>query len=257
MIKILHRDDPQIKDYIQTRDHVLNNRGLFIAESHKVLAQCLHSKIKIISILATEEYLAQNTFSGIDVFCTCKEVLSSIAGFKVEFDVLFIGEKPESVSLSNIKDKNILVFNGLSSPENVGSILRSACAFGIKTILVDEKTCSPYLRRCIRVSMGNVFNLNIIHSTNILNDLTFLQNRSYKIFSTANLPRAISIQNFHFGEFNCLVIGSEGHGVSTNILDLSSEIIKIDIDDKVAHLNASHAAAIFCYQLSLSNKETN
>ena len=250
IIQVHDKDDPRIKDFIHTRDHVLNNRGLFIAESHKVLNQCLFSNIKIKSLLATDKYIEQNTFLGFDVFSTSKEILSNISGFKVEYDVLFIGEKPKEQSISEVTDQNILVLNGLTSPENVGSILRSACAFGIKTILIDEKTCSPYLRRCIRVSMGNVFNLNVIHSSNILDDLNFLKQKSYSIYSTANLPEAISLKNFKFNKFNCLIIGSEGHGVSQEILKITDKIIKIDINEQVAHLNASNAAAIFCFHLN-------
>jgi TrmH family RNA methyltransferase len=83
----------------------------------------------------------------------------------------------------------------------------------------------------------------------------FLKTKSYEIYSTANSPTAISIQNFRFTNFNCLIIGSEGHGISSELLSISDKTIKIDIDEQVAHLNAANAAAIFCYQLSLLNKK--
>jgi tRNA G18 (ribose-2'-O)-methylase SpoU len=142
-------------------------------------------------------------------------------------------------------DDHVILLNGLTSPENVGSIDRSAAAFRVNSIMTDEKTCSPFLRRCIRVSMGNIFFMKTFHSKNIRSDLFKLKNDGYSILSTANISGSLDLNQFIFPKKCILIIGSEGHGVDQDIIELSDTILKIPIDPQVAHLNASNAAAIF------------
>ena len=157
-------------------------------------------------------------------------------------------DKPNYIKFEEIIG-NVVVLNGLTSPENVGSIVRSCAAFGVDTIMIDEKTCSPYLRRCIRVSTGNVFNINVYKSTNLKEDLMALKHSGYCIVTTANLPNAVSLDGFSFTKKSAIVIGSEGNGVEEDIMNLSDTILKIDIDEEVTSLNASIATAIILYEM--------
>ena len=86
------------------------------------------------------------------------------------------------------------------------------------SIIIDEKTCSPYIRRCIRVSTGNVFNIKVYKSNNLKNDLLLLQQNGYSLVSTANEQNAVSLDSFSFPKKSVLVIGSEGHGIEKEIL---------------------------------------
>jgi tRNA G18 (ribose-2'-O)-methylase SpoU len=160
-----------------------------------------------------------------------------------------MAEKPKDANLNEL-DNRIILLNGLSSPENVGSIVRSSAAFGINSIITDEKSCSPYLRRCIRVSMGNIFSMKTYHAINLRGDLKKLKDLGYTILSTANISGSLDFATFDFPEKCVLIIGSEGHGIDLDILNNSDFVLRINIDSQVAHLNAANAAAIFLSKLS-------
>jgi tRNA G18 (ribose-2'-O)-methylase SpoU len=232
------------------RDHTLNDQSFILAESEKLFLQFKASHKKFLKILSTPDFAKRHNLLGDNIFIASKEVLEKIAGFKIHFEVIFLAEKPLDQELDSL-DERIILLNGLSSPENVGSIVRSAAAFNINSIIVDEKTCSPFLRRCIRVSMGNIFSMSSYHSPDIRHDLDKLKSLGYVIISTANIPRSENLATYKFPKKCVLIIGSEGHGVDQDILDASDIILKIKIDPQVAHLNASNAAAIFLSHMSL------
>ena len=249
MIFITEANDPRIAEFISIRDHVLNSKDLIVAESEKLFLQFKASGKVIHKILATPAFIERHNLNGENIFAAEKNVLESVAGFKIHFEVLLLAEKPKDSSLDNLDDR-IILLNGLSSPENVGSIVRSSAAFGIKSIILDEKTCSPFLRRCIRVSMGNIFAMKTYHAINLRGDLKKLKDLGYTILTTANIPGSIDLATYTFPKKCILIIGSEGHGVDQDILNSCDTILKINIDPQVAHLNASNAAAIFLSHMS-------
>jgi tRNA G18 (ribose-2'-O)-methylase SpoU len=250
MIEITNFDDPRIIEFSKLRDHTINDQGQILAESEKLFLQLKASNKIFLKILCTLEFAQRHNLSGDNVFVSSKSILEKIAGFKIHFEVIFLAEKPEDALLEELDDR-IILLNGLSSPENVGSIVRSAAAFKINSIITDERTCSPFLRRCIRVSMGNIFSMKSFHSKNIRNDLLRLKVLGYSILTTANIPNSKDLEEFNFPKKCVLIIGSEGHGVDHDIIELSDTVLKIQIDPQVAHLNASNAAAIFLFRMSL------
>ncbi len=249
MIRIHDPNDSRIAEFITFRDHALNSRNLFIAETEKIFLQFRASGRKIHKILTLESFALKYSLEGENIFIADKNILESIAGFKIHFEILFLAEMIEDNHLNGLDDK-IILLNGLSSPENVGSIVRSSAAFKINSLITDEKTCSPYLRRCIRVSMGNIFSMKTHHSKDIRDDIYTLKELGYQIISTANIARAVTLKDFIFPPKYVLIIGSEGHGIDADLLDSSDTILKISIDPQVAHLNAANAASIFLSHMS-------
>ncbi|MBC7540087.1 MAG: RNA methyltransferase [Bacteriovorax sp.] len=250
MIEITSFDDPRIIEFSKMRDHTLNDQGFILAESEKLFLQLRASNKTFLKILSTPDFAKRYHLQGDNIYIASKNILEQIAGFKIHFEVIFLAEKPLDYDIDKLDDR-IILLNGLSSPENVGSIVRSAAAFNINSIIVDEKTCSPFLRRCIRVSMGNIFSMKSFHSSNIRNDLENLKSLGYTIISTANIPHSQNLTHYDFPKKSVLIIGSEGHGIDHDIIGLSDVVLKIIINSQVAHLNASNAAAIFLSHMSL------
>lgn len=250
MITITDPQDSRLFEFMTMRDHTLNANDLIIAETEKIFLQLKASKKAIHKILATPAFIEKHALSGENIFSADKSILEHVAGFKIHFEVLILAEKPKDTELNQLDDR-IILLNGLSSPENVGSIVRSSAAFGVKSIITDEKTCSPYLRRCIRVSMGNIFSMKTYHAINIRGDLKKLKELGYAIFSSANIAGSVDVKSFNFPSKYVLIIGSEGHGVDQDVLNASDAILRINIDPQVAHLNASNAASIFLSYMSV------
>lgn len=250
MIEITASNDPRILEFTQMRDRVLHDQNLVVCESEKLFLQFIHSGKTILKTFSTRRFAEKYKLNNDTNFVGEREILESVAGFKIEFEVLFLIHKPADYALNDLH-KRIILLNGVSSPENVGSIVRSAAAFNINSIITDEKSCSPFLRRCIRVSMGNIFAMKTHHSENVREDLKKLQGMGYTILSTANIDRSIDMATYKFPDKCVLIIGSEGHGIDHDILDSSDVILKIKINPQVAHLNAANAASIFLSHLSL------
>jgi len=249
MIEIKDFLDERVKEFTLLKESTLLRQDLTIIESEKIFLKLIHNHVQMIKILTNKDFAQRHHLSGDHVFVVERSTLDKIAGFKTEYEVLALIKKPQDIALQQMPSK-IISLNGLTSPENVGSIVRTAAAFNINGLLVDSKTCSPYLRRCIRVSMGNIFYMQVNHSTNYKQDLLYLKNNGYQIISTANLPTSIDYSNFKYPEKFVLIIGSEGHGIDRDILELSDKIIKIKINDNVAHLNAANAASIIMSQIN-------
>ena len=118
---------------------------LFLSEKHFSSKTCFYCFDKIflqfkathkpfLKILCTKEFAEKHLLIDDNIFIADKEILEQIAGFKIHFEVIFLAHKPDDFDLSNLDDR-IILLNGLSSPENVGSIVRSSAAFRINTII--------------------------------------------------------------------------------------------------------------------------
>lgn len=249
MINIDHASDERIAEFTKLKDSSLHKKGLSLLESEKIFFKLIHQKIPIEKILCTHEFAERHHLSHPHLYVCEKSILSSIAGFKVEFEVLALFQTPTNENISSLDDK-IIILNGLTSPENVGSIIRSAAAFNINSLIVDKKTCSPYLRRSIRVSMGNIFSMKVHASNSLEKTLIELKELGYKIISTANIDQSMNLSHFQFPKKMAIIIGSEGHGIDSSILELSDQVLKIEINSHVAHLNASNAASIFFFEMA-------
>ena len=244
-------NDPQIKEFISLKQSSLDE-SYVVVESKNVFKKLFNTNTKIHKVFTTVENIdfIKEFCSNIDfpIYTANNEIMKKIVGHKIHQGMMAVIDKPKFISFEQIIG-NVVVLNGLTSPENVGSIVRSCAAFGIDTLMIDEKTCSPFIRRCIRVSTGNLFNIKVYKSSGLESDLKNLQGNGYTILTTANSSDAISLYEYSFSNKTAVVIGSEGYGADKEIIDLSNKILKIDIDEEVTSLNAAIAASIVLYQM--------
>jgi tRNA G18 (ribose-2'-O)-methylase SpoU len=252
MQEITDINDPQIKEFISLRKSAHDEKYV-VVESTTVFKKLFAANIKIHKVFITPEHLdfLKENCKDIDfpILTASTELMKEIVGHKIHQGMLALIDKPEFISFDEIKG-NIVVLNGLTSPENVGSIVRSCAAFDIGTLIIDEKTCSPFIRRCIRVSTGNLFNVNVYKSSALKDDLIKLKQVGYTISTTANAQNAISLKDYTFPEKAGIVIGNEGFGVDAEIFELSDNILKIDIHEEVTSLNAAIATSIILFKMS-------
>ena len=117
MIEITEASDPRILEFTQIRDRVLHDKHLIVCESEKLYLQLIHNQRPALKTLSTKRFAEKYQLTNDQCFYASKEILESIAGFKIEFEVLFLIEKPLDYELEQL-DKHIILLNGLSSPEN-------------------------------------------------------------------------------------------------------------------------------------------
>jgi len=256
MIEITDIDDPRISQYRSLRCTPASHTEdkLFIAEGEKVTLKVLKSGLIIESVFATPEFfqeyeqlIQKKKIVENRIFISDKKIMEQIVGFKIHAGIMAMCRQPVDVPVEKMNSP-VIVLNGLTDSENVGSIIRNAAAFGIDSIIADENSSSPYLRRSVRVSMGNVIDMKIHHSENIIKTLQDLKvNSGYNIISAEITDDSKPINNFIFPEKYCLVFGNEAHGVSKEILEISDNIVHIPINPEVSSINVAASSAVFMY----------
>lgn len=225
-----------------------------VADGKIVVEKALESNLEILSILCSPAYLESNIKrlenTTAEILIASKDLLKSIVGYNLHQGVIAIVENPSTNSIENISG-DVAILNGLTQPENIGSIVRTSIGFGIKNIIADETSCHPLIRRSIRVSMGSIFQANI-YKEPIYDTIQLLKEKGYFITSLEVNENSTLLYNFKFpSKPMAIIVGHEGLGIKKEILDISDAVVQIPIQNNLSSLNASISYSIFAYQRSL------
>ncbi|MGQ9818950.1 MAG: TrmH family RNA methyltransferase [Candidatus Kapaibacteriales bacterium] len=268
MIFITSIEDPRVYLYRSLRytpfSHIENR--LFIAEGAKLVLRLLQSNLKIHSIFAIKEFieefqeliLSRIENPNTQLFTAEKKLMENIVGFHLHSGIMAIAFQPLDCSLEDFSNV-IVALNSINNSDNVGLIVRTMRAFGVDSLLVDEHSTSPYLRRAVRVSMGNVFDIKVHHAKNFKNELNYLKHKHYLIISAEITEKSLNLSNFVFPDKFVLIFGNEGKGIETSVLELSDYVVEIPIEKNVESINVALSTGIFLYehQKQLKKNVTN
>ncbi len=261
---------PELQPYRTLRRPIEHIRdGIFVAEGEKVVRRLLSSDLTIVSMLMTPQWYKQlfntehlsfitpslqlSTIQQQTIFLAEKFLLESIVGFNLHQGIMAVANVPEARTLeetiTGITQPHLLIaLDGLVNSENVGVIVRNCAAFGVDGIIVGETSSSPYLRRAVRNSMGAVFGLPVVHSSNLVESLSMIKkNYSTKIIA-ANLGEDNSIHTTDLSGNICIVLGNEGEGISKSVLNACDMSVTIPMMNGTDSLNVASASAVFLYE---------
>src|SRR5947207_3049309 len=191
-------DLPELEPYRTMRQQLEHRRQqIFVAEGEKVVRRLLESRFTVVSLLLPEKWLTdlepllKSRPELMHVYVARKETLETLTGFSMYQGLLAIGRIPalptvESLLKSCARPLLFVAVDGLSSAENLGTLVRNSAAFGVHAMLVGETASSPFLRRAVRSSMGAIFQLPIVELSNLAQTLLHL--RQHKIRCLAAHP---------------------------------------------------------------------
>jgi tRNA G18 (ribose-2'-O)-methylase SpoU len=252
---------PEITPYRTLRQSVEHFReGIVVVEGEKVVRRLVESPLRIISLLTTPEWLEiykpflQNRDESIIAYHASKSLLESIVGFHLHQGIMALAKIPQLNSLDKFISHASLPYlfvalDGLTNAENVGVVVRNCAAFGVQGIIVGETSSSPYLRRSVRNSMGTVFSIPVYHSPNLVETVNNLRSY-YNCSIVAAHPHGVhSIGEVKFEQNLCIILGSEGEGISPDVLQTCDSTIAIPMLSGVDSLNVASAAAVFLYEI--------
>ncbi len=231
-------------------------QGIFVAEGEKVVRRLLASGLEVVSLLLTPDWLARLASAGhlegredLTAFLADEELLRGIVGFNIHQGIMAVAKVPAEGSIDAIPTVHLLVaLDGLRISENVGVIVRSSAAFGVQAILVGETSCSPYLRRAVRSSMGAVFQMPVIHVPYLANVLGRLKLRCGTEIVVADPHGATTIYDASLAGSVCIVLGNEDNGVSPEVSGLATVRAAIPMHNQTDSLNVASASAVFLYE---------
>jgi tRNA G18 (ribose-2'-O)-methylase SpoU len=258
--KIEAFDSPELQPYgTMRRQQAHREQGIFVAEGEKVVRRLLQSPFAVVSVLLPEKWLRdfepllEARSELVEVFIAEKPLLETLTGFSMYQGLLAVGKVPPPYSLQDLlapaPPRLLLAVEGLTSAQNLGGVVRSCAAFGVQGLVVGENCVSPFLRRAVRSSMGTLFQLPVLESTTLLGTLEELGRKGVRrIAAHPRGGRKISQSNLT-GDC-CVVLGSEGYGISPAILAACDEALAIPMPPTIDSLNVGSAAAVFLYEIN-------
>lgn len=240
----------------QLCDKRLFEKGLFIAESGKVINSALDAGCVPYAVLTEERHLdgiaAQvvERVGDIPVYVGSHELLNELTGFPLTRCVLCAMYRPKRPTVSEVlKDaRRIVVIDSVTNTTNIGAIFRSAVALGVDAVLLTRTTCDPLNRRAVRVSMGTVFNAPW---TWLDTPVSSLHDYGFKTAAMALTDNSISLDDPVLKTVDrlALVLGTEGDGLSQDTISVSDYVVRIPMKHNVDSLNVAAAAAVAFWEL--------
>lgn len=269
IIEITDFEAPELDVYARLTEVQLLNRhepekGLFIAESPKVIERALDAGCVPVSFLVEQKHITGQAqpilerCGEIPVYTAEFEVLTKLTGFQLTRGMLCAMRRPPLPSVEEVcaNTHRIAVLENVMNPTNVGAIFRSAAALNIDAVLLTPACSNPLYRRAIRVSMGTVFQIpwtylgkESLESTKT--DIEFLHTLGFKTAAMALSDHAVSINNPELmaEEKLAIVLGTEGEGLADTTISHCDYTVCIPMSHGVDSLNVAAASAVAFWQL--------
>jgi tRNA G18 (ribose-2'-O)-methylase SpoU len=259
VISLSTLDLPGLKPYRTLRrpeSHIAD--GIFVAEGEKLVRRLLDSGLEVLSLLLTHGWLAQllqdsrKLRDDLLVYLADTGLLREIVGYNIHQGIMAIGRVPAEIPLVSIPESHLLVaLDGLRSSENVGIITRNCAGFGVDAIVCGRNSCSPFLRRAVRNSMGAVFQIPVITQIQSLPETLTLLKQRFGTRIVASDPHGEGpLGSVDLSGNVCIVLGNEDDGISSPVMDISDVRVSIPMRRCTDSLNVASASAVFLFEAS-------
>lgn len=261
VIPVTSLDHPGVEVYASLTEAQLRNRiepdkGLFVAESPKVIRVALAAGYRPVSLLCEEKHIHGDAadiiarLPDMPVYTGTRELLAALTGYTLTRGVLCAMHRPLLPSIDEVckEARRVVVIDDVTDTTNIGAIFRSAAALGIDAVLLTPTACDPLNRRAVRVSMGSVFLVPWTRTDGTFNDLKRLG------FSTAAMAlteRSVSIDDPVLRSVPklAIVMGTEGEGLPESTIAAADYVVRIPMHHQVDSLNVAAAAAVAFWEL--------
>ena len=269
IIEITDFHAPELDPYARLTQNQLRKRlepekGIFIAESPKVIDRALDAGYKPVSLLMERKQIT-GPAAGIlsrcgdaPVYTADRELLAELTGFELTRGVLCAFRRPAPRPVEELckNARRVAVLEGIVDSTNVGAIFRSAAALNMDAVLINPSCCDPLCRRAVRVSMGTVFQVPWGQLGETPADwpekgMDILHSLGFKTAAMALSDRSVSIDDEQLAKEPKLavVLGTEGDGLAAGTIASCDYTVKIPMSHGVDSLNVAAASAVAFWQL--------
>ena len=236
---------------------------LFRIDGYKLLSEALEcgAEIELVAVCSEKADrlmpLAQK--SGAKTILLSPEVFTKITDEKSPDGVIAVVKyidglhkvlSPSDIPAIASSDRRIMAFESLRDPGNLGTVIRSASAFGVDTLLLSDDCADVYNPKTLRGAMGAIFSREIYFCRDLPEALARFSCEGRRVLAATLDTESVSVGNVALTEKDIVVIGNEGHGLSRNAVEASdlSVILPIDTGRGVESLNAATAASVFMWE---------
>lgn len=274
IIEITDFNAPELDAYARLSENQLINRaepkkGLFIAESPKVIGRALDAGYIPVSLLLEKKHINGEAKDIIDrcgdipVFTAEFDILAQLTGFQLTRGVLCAMRRPKLPTVEEVcaNARRIAVLENVMNPTNLGAIFRSAAALNIDAVLLTSACSNPFYRRASRVSMGTVFQIPWTYLDSIpekiesgkypKSDLSELKKLGFKTAAMALCDESVNIDDPQLMAEDklAIVLGTEGDGLAASTIADCDYTVCIPMSHGVDSLNVAAASAVAFWQL--------
>lgn len=268
LIEITSLEQPGVEIFgtlteAQLRNRLEPEKGIFIAESPKVISVALNAGYEPTALLCERKHI---TGDASDIIARCgdipvytgeRQLLSQLTGYMLTRGVLCAMRRPQEKTVEEVLQgivgqrtdvrERIVVIDGVVDTTNIGAIFRSAAALGIDAVLLTRNSCDPLNRRAVRVSMGSVF----LVPWTWLDGYSTLRRLGYRTAAMALTDNSVSLDDPRLidEERLAIVMGTEGDGLSKETIADADYVVRIPMSHQVDSLNVAAAAAVAFWQL--------
>ena len=245
----------------QLRNKMEPQKGIFIAESPKVIQVALNAGYTPVALLCERRHIEGDAKAiiaqcgEIPVYTGDRGLLEQLTGYTLTRGVLCAMRRPTERSASELlnsltsahRQQRIVVINGVVDTTNIGAIFRSAAALNIDAVLLTRNSCDPLNRRAVRVSMGSVF----LVPWTWLDNYAILHDLGFKTAAMALTDNSVSIDDASVAaeERLAIIMGTEGDGLPQKTIEEADYVVRIPMAHGVDSLNVAAAAAVAFWQL--------
>ena len=233
-MKIDSLSNTKVKNWNKLKEKKYRDEtGLFLVEGDHLIKEALKKQMVVSTIGLNETY----------DYTVNPEILKKLSSQKSGTKEIAVVKKIEEKKVDGDK---ILILDNIQDPGNLGTIIRSAVAFNINTIILSDDCVDLYNDKVIRSSEGMIFNINIVRKK-LIEIIPKIKENGYTVYATTVNGKGY----FENDSKIALVIGNEGNGIKEDILNLCDKNIKIKMNKECESLNAGVAASILMYELGV------
>ncbi len=244
----------------QLRNRLEPDKGIFIAESPKVIRVALDAGYEPQALLCEERHIVGDAHDIIErcpdipIYTGTRELLSQLTGYTLTRGVLCAMRRKPMPSVGTVCEgaRRVVVIDGVVDTTNIGAIFRSAAALGIDAVLLTTNSCDPLNRRAVRVSMGSVF---LVPWTWIGSEADDYQQQlralGFRTAAMALSDNSVPIDNPQLGTERrlAIIMGTEGDGLPQHVIERADYVVRIPMSHQVDSLNVAAASAVAFWQL--------
>ncbi len=239
----------------QLRNRIEPDKGIFIAESPKVIRVALDAGYEPVALLCEEKHITGDAADIVErcgdvpIYTGSRSLLASLTGYTLTRGVLCAMRRKPALPVVQVcaDARRVVVIDGVVDTTNIGAIFRSAAALGIDAVLLTPTSCDPLNRRAVRVSMGSVF----LVPWTWIDKPADLQKLGFKTAAMALTDNSVSIDYpaLRNEEKLAVIMGTEGDGLAHDVITEADYVVRIPMAHGVDSLNVAAAAAVAFWEL--------
>lgn len=219
--------------------------GCFMVEGRKMVEEAVASRFPVEAILVDAARIGDFDLPGdIPLYTMPEHVLAAVCDTKTPQGIAAVVRMVNSAELGD----KLVAMDGVQDPGNVGTIIRTADAAGIEGVVLSTQCADVFSPKVLRATMGSIFRMGIVVTDDLPAALESLKASDSSVISS-QLDGEPFYERSPVGEKFCLVIGSEGNGVSPQVQRLATHRVKLPMRGGAESLNAAVAAGIMMYEL--------